>query len=155
MRMPNNQMSDKEIDDLIDRLVKINAASFEAASKYTVLIMAAGYAGLLSLISSIKDKSSPKIIAWSVIFVGISLVIFVLWEIYKMVTTADFNARLSRVIHSPRHEFSELYNTQVRYENEVKVSLAKLWPWVICSTLGTGLVAFVLLMWASFVIAVK
>lgn len=62
--------------------------TYASASGYVNVIMGVGYAGYFGLWALTKDHLSAKASAASAIFLSISLITFVSWEVYRMLSTA-------------------------------------------------------------------
>lgn len=59
---------------------------FESATKYNSIVLGVGYAGFFGLWSMVRDQAFqyPRFHALAALLIGVSLALFVLWEVYCM-----------------------------------------------------------------------
>ncbi|MGY2137806.1 hypothetical protein ACW9I8_14480 [Pseudomonas reactans] len=74
-----------ERDKETDLLVQLNEKQMAGASNYTNLILVAGYAGLFGFWSTLSPKLPPMLYALCGLLGLLSLMLFISWEIIKMI----------------------------------------------------------------------
>ncbi|MGN5262021.1 hypothetical protein ACTG1L_16015 [Aeromonas hydrophila] len=88
----------KQAEKRVEGLKSIYCSSWSAAATYTNLITLAGYAGYFGLLSMVSDYIAPLGLVLSVLFIGISLAIFVLYEVFKMAHNGiHFKATIAKI----------------------------------------------------------
>ena len=80
-----------------------------------------------------------------------SIVVFVMWEVTKMIVTSSTLHGLQDVIKAPPSEFNSRLAAQEQEERRVHVRLMKWWPLVLLLTIAPALVATSILLY-SFII---
>lgn len=119
------------------------AHTYASANSYTNLIIAAGYVGFFTLWSSLIDKISMWAIASSGALILASLLMFISFELYKMVSKALAMKRLHSKLHNPHaNTLSDLQHI----EREYALKQAKIWIWFLVPIVTTGLSAGLILL---------
>lgn len=72
-------------DEILDSVIKIQSAMFDKANAYTNIIIAAGYAGTFAIWTQVSSLLSVRQRAWTGCLLLLSITMFVLWEVAKMV----------------------------------------------------------------------
>lgn len=85
-----------------DMVVNMTTALFDKSAAYTSLIIVAGYAGMFSIWAFVSDHLSKAATISVALLLGVSLVAFVTYEIYKMIYGATQMLGLSRLVNPPR-----------------------------------------------------
>jgi len=70
-----------------DAQVKLISTIYDKATSYTNVIIVAGYAGFFALWSNARQFPTPFQAKSAAVFMGVSICVFVLFEIYKMTLT--------------------------------------------------------------------
>jgi len=81
-----------KMDDISEKIVEnqkqMLSTIYDRANAYNTIILLIGYTGFFSLWVLVKDKISTKQALWSAIFILLSLLNLVLFEVYKMIYSA-------------------------------------------------------------------
>jgi hypothetical protein len=93
--------------NLLDAQKELLSSSFSRASAYTNLILGAGYAGFFAVWAFTRDQLTPPQVLWSALLVTVSLLSFVVFEVYK-------NFYLSRALLSLARAVADEANFAVR-----------------------------------------
>lgn len=83
---------------LIEQQKQILSHMYQKASSYTNLIVLAGYAGIFGIWQYVREILSKQITIWIALLISCSLIIFVGYEVWKMIAEAMFMRRLNKVI---------------------------------------------------------
>jgi len=102
-----------------DLIVNMTSALFDKAAAYTSLIVVAGYAGMFSIWAFVSEFLSRAATIAVALLLALSLVVFVCYEIYKMILGATQMMGLSKLVNPPRSNVELLADFQT-YEMERK-----------------------------------
>lgn len=153
--------NDEAADKAKDRIVEMQSRIFDKAAAYTNLILIAGYASAFAIWNLTKALLSPKTTIAVALFLGLSLVCFIFFEVYKMVMNANYYSKFSVImkdVNSP-HDFLQKYKifeTNI-HRNSVgfkKVWVFSLWFCIITALISLGIlfynfIVFLLPVWPS------
>ncbi|MGA2492169.1 MAG: hypothetical protein ABSF67_04380 [Roseiarcus sp.] len=106
------------IDDLkerMDNVVKAQLQVFERGQAFSNAMILAGYAGIFGLWSLSKDTLTNNTIDTVAVLVGLSIVIYVTWELYAMILRANSHFRFQKLIGKQPAEFFKL---AIDYDSE-------------------------------------
>lgn len=135
---------DKRIEDLI----KILSALYDKAAAYANLIMAAGYAAFFAVWANMKSFMSPTQMRVSAIAMTVSLVVFVAWELTKMIRTA-FNLR--KQLELTKVDQQQFVPKLLEYQKEERafnVRFLSSWSYVLVAAIVPALIAVAVLLYA-------
>jgi hypothetical protein len=107
---------------------------------YTHLIVAAGYAGFFAFWSMLREGMPPWLYALAGLLITISLVLFIGWEVAKMIWGAIHLNRVQKNLVSkpPSPEIiAQLQNSLSAFERRAN----RLWIWFLVPTIAFGLAA--------------
>lgn len=119
-------------------------AYYEGVSRYSSVVLGIGYAGFFGLWSLLSEASHhfPKLHAVAALSMGISLMVFVLWEVFNMITSViALQARSNRI--GPDSWFA-------RKMTSWHDATPKLWKWQIVPAVLSALVGAACLASALF-----
>lgn len=118
--------------------VKLIGHQYEAATKYSKIVVMGGYAAFFAIWSSIHEPSIPKNVSLiSAVLMGISIFIFCIFEVYKMYVGtklhsvySDGASKIDSCIESCSYadvykEIGKVHNAIVMHD----LSLVKVWKW--------------------------
>lgn len=124
------------------------AHTYASANAYTNLIIAAGYVGFFTLWSSLIDKISMWAIASSGALILISLLTFISFELYKMVSKALAIKQLHGKLQNPHaNTLEDLRDMEKKYA----LKHSKIWIWFLVPIVSTGLLAGLVLLTAFII----
>jgi hypothetical protein len=72
--------------------------TYLGAQSYTNVVMGIGYAGYFTLWGFVKGDIDPKAHIWSAILIAISLTVFVIWELVKMMSNGLLARQLEETV---------------------------------------------------------
>ena len=127
---------------------EIVSHTYSKANSYSNVIIAAGYVGFFTLWSSIK-KDIPD---WAVLTSGalilLSLMIFIGFELYKMISGAVHMRKITNKIQQPTMDtLAEIQHI----EQQANLWNARIWVFTVIPTVISGLLAGLVLL-TSFLI---
>lgn len=130
-----------EQDKKIETLIKVLSALYDKAAAYTNLIMVAGYAGFFAVWANMKGFMTPTEMRLSALSMIFSLLIFVLWEVTKMILTSRNLHRLLEVLNAPPTEFDARLKKQQRDERVFNIGFLRAWRIVLVCAIVPALFA--------------
>ncbi|NLB81251.1 MAG: hypothetical protein GX800_06520, partial [Clostridiaceae bacterium] len=83
MRRSKIQM-DNTTEQIVEDQKQMLSTVYDRTNAYNTIIFLVGYTGFFSLWVLVKDEISTKQMLWSAIFICISLLSLVFFEVYKM-----------------------------------------------------------------------
>lgn len=143
----------QQTEAFIDAQIKLISAAYDKAIAYTNLIILAGYAGFFGLWQLTKDHLSKPEILWSAILMLTSVLVFVLFEVWKMYHSSHSLLGLAEIFQNPENKKSiakllgEIEAHNVAQRNRT-IRLGRVWHVVLVITVFTGLCAVGILAWA-------
>lgn len=160
--LPDNQPADiptlseeerHKLDLAVDLNVRIIAAAYEKASAYANLLIVAGYAGFFALWQMTKDYLGRKQTLLSALLMLVSLIVFIVFEIYKGHYTSRFlktfhNSILKREHQTSLGTFVEQMTALEQAERQGALRFLTFWNMTFWVTTITGL-------GAGFILAVS
>ncbi len=90
-------MTDEEAtrEKFVKQLLDAHTAQFNAGAAYTNLIMLGGYAGAFAIWANVKSMITQKSMVVIALCLGLSLLTFVAWNVFQMLTLAMSRRRWS------------------------------------------------------------
>jgi hypothetical protein len=137
--------------------LEINTRVFEKAQAYVNVITIAGYAGGFAIRSSIRSSLPLKLNVAVATSLGMSLVGFVIWEVFVMIVRARNFQKLRPLLldqMTPEKFFEKLRKLQ-EDETRSNARLMRTWSVVLFFCLVTALFAIGLLFYNFFAILVN
>ncbi len=130
----------------ISILESINAAQYDQAARYTSVIIVAGYAAFFAMWSSVKDDLSRVCVLWAGVLMMVSIVLFVGFEVSKMILMGIAHQRVMRAAEGVRapHLASAIQDV-IAVENR---RILRLWKWALVPTVVFGFGSAAILGWA-------
>ena len=144
-------MTEEEIKILNDKrewMLKATSTLYDKAASYTNLVMAAGYAAYFAMWSNTVSLISHCLARTSAILMLISLMVFIFWEVAKMVLIGLNNKNLAKVALAPLNEFDALLQAHQIKEHTLNARLALTWPLVLIIAIPTAFIALSIHLWA-------
>ncbi|WP_339492211.1 hypothetical protein [Pseudomonas sp. EA_15y_Pfl2_R67] len=132
-----------ERDKEADLLMQLNEKQMSGATNYTNLILVAGYAGLFGFWSTLSPKLPPGLYALCGLLGLLSLMLFISWEIVKMIWGSIHMSRTNAMIESMRGpKLPQLFLASTR---KFQIRSQRVWWVFLIPSLLSGLVAGFLL----------
>ncbi|WP_139329087.1 hypothetical protein [Aeromonas hydrophila] len=144
----NKKNDNEQIDRYVDGLKGLYSSLWSSAAAYTNLIVIAGYAGFFGLISLVKEHVAPFGILLSSFFIALSLAIFVIYEIYKMVHS---NLYLKDAIEKATRKGEDVLDSIQKSENRFSYLQNKVWIYTFIPTVLFGLLGVTTVLVSVFI----
>ena len=129
----------------IEQQKQIVSHMYQKAISYTNLIILAGYAGIFGIWQLMREVLGKPIMIWIALLISCSLIIFVGYEVYKMIAEAIFIKRLNKVIEenvTPQERIA----VWLQVFNEYSRKQSKTWVFFLVPTVLFGFsAAFILI----------
>jgi hypothetical protein len=133
---------------VLKELEQFQAALFDKASTYTKVIIGLGYGGFFAAWSGTKQHLSPRLVVSSALLVTISLVLFIVYEIYQTTVISLLSIEFSKAVdHNPAELPTAMDTYRVKSRKLIRPMLA-VWKYVFAATVATGLGAAGILIYA-------
>ncbi|MGO9772090.1 MAG: hypothetical protein ACLPSW_21590, partial [Roseiarcus sp.] len=97
-----------DLKERMDNIVKAQLQLFERGQAFSNAMILAGYAGIFGLWSLTRGTLTANTIETVAILIGVSLIIYVSWEIYGMILRANSGFRFQKLIGKQPEEFFKL-----------------------------------------------
>jgi hypothetical protein len=137
-----------EQEQMIETLIKIGSAQYDKAAAYANLIMAAAYAAFFAVWSNMKGLMSPSEMRLSALCMVVSLLVFVVWELTKMVLTSARMRGLAQLVQSPGFDFPAKLKQQQLADARFNLGVARAWPIALVASVVPGVCAGGILVWS-------
>jgi len=132
----------RQREDTIQVLIRIMSASYDKSVSYTNLFMIGGYASFFVVWSKMFDQFPKFYMGLAGVLMFISLIVFIVWELYKMIFYSTNLRDLHKVLEEkdPKKFNVKLSEQQI---NEKKRNLrqVKIWWLVLIFTIIPALFA--------------
>lgn len=130
----------------IEAMKEVNDAQYDASARYVSVIIVAGYAAFFTMWGSVKENLPRPCILWSGLLMIISIILFVGFEVIKMIFTAISHQRILRAAQEAHRSptpsvIKDVVNQQSR-------QFLRLWKFVLVPTVVTGFGSAGILVWA-------
>ncbi len=138
--------AERQREEVIDATVRITTAMYDAATRYTNVVIIAGYATYFALLASVKEVIPSDLLVWTAILMAISVTTFVAFEIYKMLYVAWTLQKRIGVFDKP----GDVIALDKAYQEIVRKAYAvfvRIWVVVLVITIPTAAVAVGMLFW--------
>ena len=139
-------------DARLNRLVARHGEVMGKARDYTNIIIVAGYVAFFTLWAGIADDLDVLVRCLTAGLLGLSLVVFVGWEIAGMVIRVIAErpfGELDPTDHYPG-DFEERWDRAMAVSIRMQRQYITAWPWVLGVSAGPGLAGGALLAGAAF-----
>lgn len=134
-------LEEKQRDETIEIVVKVIAEAFDRSTAYANIIILAGYAGFFATWSFVKDYLTERSTIITALLMVLSVIVFVAWEMFKMILGAKDLNRLSHLVPTPPLSPEQFFKRLNRIQNVLqirKVSLVRYWYVVLTTTVLAG-----------------
>lgn len=136
-------------EQLLEDLRKLQADQFERANNYTNIVIGGGYAGAFAIWSLVSDVLSKNQRAWIGMLLLVSILVFVMWEVTKMILIGVHAQNFVRLAAAEPLHLEKLLQEQKSAEVRLHHKLGIIWArFVLPVTIGTALVAAGVLVYA-------
>ena len=127
----------------LDGLKKLSSENYSQAKSYTNLIMIAGYASYFAALNYCKPYLPLNLFLWSILFMSLSITLFVAHEIYGMISTTIALRKFQNALSDEKNYIQELeeYNKAAHKE---KNRVGRIWSYHLYPTLLFAIIGLVL-----------
>ncbi len=130
---------------LIEQQKQILSHIYQKAISYTNLIVLAGYAGIFGIWQHTREILSRETTIWVALLTSCSLLIFVGYEVWKMIAEAIFIKRINKIIEE-NVALQERLAVWQQVFSEYARKQSKIWIFFLAPTLLFGFsAAFILI----------
>ncbi|MDP1700836.1 MAG: hypothetical protein Q8L53_07760 [Aestuariivirga sp.] len=141
--------SSKQANEIKDILLETQTAAFGHAQTYTTVVIFGGYAGLFGIWSFTRESLSEGTNVWVGLLIGISMLTFVSFEIFKMIvhTREHIKVRNLLLAQLTPAQFLSKHASLVK-ENNLTIQRVVIPVWVaaLIISAGTGVGAAIILL---------
>jgi hypothetical protein len=130
----------RNADRIAEAQQKLLTTSFDKAAVYTTVIIFGGYAGFFALWQLTKDYLSKDQALWSALLILVSMLAFILFEVFKMIVVTRAVFSKANVLRNPANRHNPLVLLRVLDEMEQAQS-AKLGPFLVVWSITVMLAA--------------
>ncbi|MGQ7817250.1 hypothetical protein ACUTAH_16550 [Metapseudomonas furukawaii] len=126
-----------EVDKQIEAIQQLNEKIVSSSVNYTNFILAAGYAGFFAFWATLSERIPAGIYALTGLLILLSLVLFIGWEIIKMVWGAVHMRRISTLLAGQKgpHIVAQYEAAYASYQQRTHA----VWVFFLVPTVVTGL----------------
>ncbi|WP_213216556.1 hypothetical protein [Roseibium polysiphoniae] len=129
--------------ELLNLEKEVLSIRFDRTRNYANIVIGAGYVGIFTSASHLKDKISTSTFAIVMLFASISLVSFVIFEIWKITATSlQISSDYRRLTQAKRPGPKLFFMRKI--ENitmETTLKVISVWPIFLIVTLTTGFIS--------------
>ena len=118
---------------------------YDKVSEYNRLVIAGSFVAYFAVWSRLSDLLERSLSVWSVLFVLLSLVIFVLWEIGINISMVRYLRDEASLFHKSGKSYLKAKEKTERGKKRQKVKIARFWYAVLIMTISTGVFGVALL----------
>ena len=104
----DDEQSFETFKEMLDKWGDCNLRQFQHAMGYSNMIMVVGYAGLIGVLNAIHEDLTKTELFWSALLLLISVVIFITYEIVKMLHIRQVLANRCNVVFMLRGQLLKL-----------------------------------------------
>ena len=134
----------------MDDVVKANTQMFDRAQAYTNALIVAGYAGAFAIWAFARSALTTHAVALVALLLGISLFLFISWEIYAMFVRANIANSFHQAVDATPADFFRRQAEHEKRQRAINTKFAHLWRLVFLPTVIMGYAGALLLMYNIF-----
>jgi hypothetical protein len=127
----------------------LQSNTYDKAAAYTTLIVGAGYVGFFAIWGWV----APYLQRWetlsSALLIGSSLLMYVLWQVYGMITNAYSQMRIAKVIVAPNADVPKAFKDYENAARRAQSRIAIIQPLALWTTVAPGVTGALILLEAS------
>ncbi len=131
-------MTPPTIESVLDAQKAILAFSYNSAAAYNNVVLGAGYVGYFATWAFMHDRLTPTTELWTALLVILSLLSFILFEVYKSYYVSQQLRGLYAIVADPDHFLQRLLDFE-KTRQAIDIRMFKIWAWAFWITLITGL----------------
>lgn len=130
----------------IGEIIQIVTAEYSSGSAYTNLIIIAGYVVYFTMWSFLGETLSVSLLNWSALFMFVSVVGFVSFEVYKMFWLSyRVHKQVKIITDDPDNSYQQITESHKR-QRRGTLLFGQIWIFHLCLIIPTSLVALGLML---------
>jgi hypothetical protein len=138
----------KKLDERKRFLAELTTSAYDKAKTFMAVIGTAGYAGLFAIWGWVSHDLARWERLFIALFLGLSLLIFVVWQLYGAFVIARQQALFGQIVSAPDTDLDSAMN-DFRVENtRIEGMLASLWEPVLWALAVPGILGALVLVFA-------
>jgi hypothetical protein len=122
------------------------SVTFDKAASYLNLVKIAGYGGLFALLTLMGDALTKSQRLWSGLLIGSSLLIFVLFEVYKSILLQREIMRVAALVSASPNNLEQRKRAIQDARNKTTKAVVVVWSICFSLSLGLGVAAALVLL---------
>ena len=136
--------------ELLEAQKELLSSSYSKAGAYTNMVLGLGYAGFFGLWALTKEYLTNGQVLWSALLMAISLLTFILFEVYKSFYISQSLLGLERAVSDPQNFRQKILQWQSESHTKT-IRFGKIWSSIFWVTVVTGIGGALILMYAFVV----
>lgn len=133
----------EELEQRKQMLIEMISA-YDKGTTYTTLIFAAGYAGYFAIWDWVREYMTRVEMLTTALLIGISLAMFIFWQVYTMFFISKQHIALDEVINKQDLDSALItFNAEM---TKLQIRYAKIWRVVFVLTTAPGIAGAVVLL---------
>jgi hypothetical protein len=139
-----------------DRIIEIQSKLFDRAATYANLILIGGYAGAFTIWNSTRAQLSPRMNIVIALLLGISLAVFIFFEVYKMTRNAIHTRRIAEILTTATssRDFLDKVGAADRRASVESIRATAVWRACLAISVLTAILAIFLLFYNFFALVI-
>ena len=118
----------------LEGLRKLSGENYSQAKSYANLIIIAGYASYFTALNFCKLHLPLKLLLWSILFMSLSIILFVAHEVYGMISTT-INLRKFQNALSDKEKYIQRLEELNKATDSEKNRIGRIWSYHLYPTL--------------------
>lgn len=136
-----------DLKERMDQVVKAQMQVFEKAQAYSNALTLGGYAGIFAVWTFSRGVLPLRTTNAVIVLVGVSLILYVSWEIFGMIQRAAGAERFLALVDKSPTDFFQIFGQQEAENRRIARRYFLAWKVVIIPTIITGYAAALLLVY--------
>lgn len=128
-----------------DFILDITTESYSRAQAYTSFIIGAGYASFLAIWHTAYGDLDPNYRVWAIIFLSISILVFVVFEVTKMILSSVMLLKQANIVSLDNNSFMEALKVANQKKKEMISTHLRIWVFTLVTTVSTAFLALLFL----------
>jgi hypothetical protein len=142
VRQAAQKAAEEQHKKMIEALTAVNKGMYDSAASYVNIIMAGGYAGAFAVWTLAGDALSKEQRSWAGLWLFVSLAVFVLWEVAKMILLGVQAIQFQRLVSTKVGELPKQIGQYQAAQDKLMMKFHISWAvFVLPVSIGTALAA--------------
>jgi hypothetical protein len=137
-----------ESRSILKELADFQSSMYDKASTYTKVIVGLGYGGFFAAWSGTKQHLSPKALVASALFITVSLVLYIVFEICQTMIMSYLSIQFANTVNQPGADVSDALQKYKSKALKLTTPLLSVWKIVFPVSALTGLAGAGILIYA-------